>query len=312
MSKILLVDDSPFICSIITKVLGQEKFQVIAVQSAEYVFEAVHREKPDLILLDIILPHISGYEICGLLKKSSSTSEIPVIFVTSASDEKSVLKAFATGGVDYIQKPFSSVELLARVRAHIKNKEMTDLLRAANEELARTNQQLAEMLEEKRLWAIKDSLTWLYNRHYFTEMQPVWSKQAEAGMPVSILLMDVDDFKKVNDQYGHIVGDYVLCTIAKMMIQCFGERSTTVRWGGEEFVALLPSVEIQQAAEVAQRLRKAVEEYPFLCGGVSLRCTITMGAVQIDPTMSMEKNLARADEAMYAGKLGGKNCVVIA
>lgn len=310
MSKILLIDDSPFICNIIETILKGEGYAVSIAHTGVDAVEVVRTEEPDLILLDIILPRMSGYEICRILKESQLAKEIPVVFITSASDENSVVNAFSAGGVDYISKPFKPVELLARVLVHVKNKEMRDLLKAANEELARTNQALAETLAEKHLWAMKDSLTTLYNRYYFTEKQPVWEKQAASGEKLSIILADVDNFKSINDQHGHFVGDYVLRTIANLMLEYCGKNSTVVRWGGEEFVALFQSDAVMAISQ-AEELRQMVAKHPFRCDGLVLSCTITIGVTQIDPRLSMEKNLSIADEAMYEGKQTGKNRVVV-
>lgn len=310
MSKILLIDDSPFICNIIETILTGEGYVVAIAHTGVDAIEVVRAETPDLILLDIILPRVSGYEICKILKENRLTKEIPIVFITSASDDKSVVNAFSAGGVDYISKPFKPVELLARVLVHVKNKEMRDLLKAANDELARTNQALAETLAEKHLWAIKDSLTSLYNRYYFMEKQPIWEKQAASGEKLSVILADVDNFKRINDQHGHFVGDYVLRTIAHLMLECCGTGSTVVRWGGEEFVALFQSDAVMAISQ-AEKLRQMVAKHRFRCDELLLSCTITIGVRQIDPRLSLEKNLAIADEAMYEGKQAGKNRVVV-
>lgn len=310
MEKILVIDDSAFICGIIEATLGSEGFEVVAVHAGEQALGVTVSEKPDLILLDVILPGMDGYGTCRLLKANPLTAEIPVLFITSSSDDESLVKAFAAGGADYIPKPFSTVELLARVKAHVKNKLMTDLLKSANDELERTNQKLAEMLEEKRQWAMRDSMTGLYNRHFFKEQQPRWNDSAQAGVSFCIALLDVDDFKKVNDQYGHCLGDYILCTIADIICNCCEKEDVAIRWGGEEFLVVMPQRVKKSAAVIAEQIRKVVSQYPFSYEDVEITCTVTIGIAVIDPTLSVEKNIARADASLYKGKKSGKNCMI--
>ncbi|MEF9940676.1 MAG: diguanylate cyclase [Lachnospiraceae bacterium] len=317
IDKVLVIDDSIIICSTVEQILQQYQIETVMVHTGNEALECAVREMPELILLDIVLPDMNGFEVCKRLKEHDATSEIPIIFITSMSDEDSIAKSFTMGGADYVPKPFSDVELLARVHFHIQNKRTTNLLKKANDELELTNrkleltnQQLAEALEEKRQWAYKDQLTNLYNRHYFSEMLSQWSKQS-LMTNFSILMLDLDDFKKINDTYGHFAGDYILYTASEILLTCLKSEHIAVRWGGEEFLIVLPDSDQHTARALAESIRFSIESYPFCYDGIPLSCTTTIGVTQINPDISIEKNLINADMALYEGKNSNKNCIVV-
>lgn len=311
MKKVLVVDDSLLTCSIIENVLQSEGYTVTCVHTGKQAIDAVASNRPDLILLDVIIPDWDGYKVCRYLKKKPSTAEIPVIFITSMSDQINIGKGFEVGGADYVCKPFGAEELLARVNVHYKNKQMRDMLKKANAELEFFNRKLSEMLEERRLWAQKDQLTGVFNRHYVTEMLPQWEIQSNNGKVFSLILMDIDDFKVINDTYGHCAGDHLLCCISKLLSEYQKNAYTVIRWGGEEFLILLPNLDVTKAAKIADAMREKIANSSFVYDKIPLTCTVTMGVVQLDLTQSIEKNIIKADTALYEGKHSGKNCIVI-
>lgn len=310
MAKILVIDDDVFICKVVTSILKEDGLDVTTIHSGEEAANLMVCEKPDLILLDVVLPKMDGYATCKLLKEDPDTAEIPIIFITSATDLSSIVKGFSAGGIDYIPKPFSPVELSARVKAHLKNKLMTDLLRITNDELAAANEKLETMLEEKRRWAMVDSLTGLYNRHFFMENQSKWWESASLGVPLFIAVLDVDNFKKINDLYGHCAGDYVICTISDHIRLHCKTDDAAIRWGGDEFLMIFSGWEEKALIAEVEQLCRTLSDHRIFYENIEIDCTLTVGITKVDPSKSIEENISKADAALYDGKVLGKNYVV--
>jgi len=291
---ILIIDDSEVDIAALTDILSLEYELVIARCGTKGV-ELAKSIRPDLIILDVVMPDIDGYEAISLLKKAVSTRNIPVIFITSLSKTKDEKKGLRLGCADYITKPFSK-EL---VKLRIQNQ--TRILDYINkiEELSRI-----------------DQLTGLPNRRSFHErLRSEWKLAIREGTSVSILVMDVDHFKKCNDTYGHLMGDTVLQKVANSIASCL-KRPTdfAARWGGEEFIALLPKTELNEAQYVAEEIRKNIENLIITFkDGKTTNITISIGVATEKPIKKSSLNnfMQHADGALYEAKKSGRNNVTI-
>ncbi len=288
---ILVVDDSDIICSIIKGILETPTLHIDIAHSGEEGIILAKKLCPTLILLDIIMNGIDGYETCRILKDSDITKDIPVIFITGNNDSESVLKGFEVGAADYVSKPFIPEELKARVKVHMQN--------------IKIQRELQFLMQELKEMAVTDYLTKLYNRRYFMDQLQLFVTQY--NLNIFLILFDIDNFKKINDTYGHNAGDMVLVGISNILKLLLREEDILSRWGGEEFMICLPEVTEDIAIDHANKLRREVSKYNFSCENYNFRCTITGGIIQYDRSISPEKNFTNVDQALYLGKSSGKN-----
>lgn len=296
MDTVLVVDDSLIICNIIKSILETPNIQIEITQSGEDCIVLANKIHPTIILLDIIMNGLDGYETCKILKANESTRDIPIIFITGNDDSESVLKAFEMGAADYVPKPFIPEELKARVMVHMQN--------------IKNQRKLQFLMEELRVLATTDSLTKLYNRRYFMDKLNLYVNNSEE--PICLILFDVDNFKRINDTYGHNAGDIVLTTISNIFKLILQEEDIISRWGGEEFMICLPNITIDRAFLIAEKLRKEIENYTFKFDDEICHTSVTGGVLQYDRTLNTEKNITKTDRALYSGKVTGKNHCVIA
>ena len=297
--KILAVDDSLLICQQIEKVLKNEEYMVYKSHSAKETLELLEEVDPDLILLDVILPDMEGYELFEKIKEKDK-NHAPVIFITSKDSEQDVIRGFELGACDYIKKPFRPEELKSRVKAHLEDKRERDELKILNETL-KANMQILNRV------AYRDELTGLYNRRFVVEK--LAQDLMEPNRQDALVMIDVDDFKHVNDCYGHDAGDMVLVCISNIM-ESVCRRHKVVRWGGEEFLIILMAVTKQECFEVCEEIRKEIQAFPFLQGNTTFYCTVTLGISLYDKEQSFKMNMTHADMALYRGKKTGKNRTV--
>ena len=297
--KILAVDDSLLICQQIEKVLKNEEYTVYKSHSAKETLELLEEVDPDLILLDVILPDMEGYERFEKIKEKDK-NHAPVIFITSKDSEQDVIRGFELGACDYIKKPFRPEELKSRVKAHLEDKRERDELKILNETL-KANMQILNRV------AYRDELTGLYNRRFVVEK--LAQDLMEPNRQDALVMIDVDDFKHVNDCYGHDAGDMVLVCISNIM-ESVCRRHKVVRWGGEEFLIILMAVTKQECFEVCEEIRKEIQAFPFLQGNTTFYCTVTLGISLYDKEQSFKMNMTHADMALYRGKKTGKNRTV--
>lgn len=297
--KILAVDDSLLICQQIEKVLKNEEYTVYKSHSAKETLELLEEVDPDLILLDVILPDMEGYELFEKIKEKDK-NHAPVIFITSKDSEQDVIRGFELGACDYIKKPFRPEELKSRVKAHLEDKRERDELKILNETL-KANMQILNRV------AYRDELTGLYNRRFVVEK--LAQDLMEPNRQDALVMIDVDDFKHVNDCYGHDAGDMVLVCISNIM-ESVCRRHKVVRWGGEEILIILMAVTKQECFEVCEEIRKEIQAFPFLQGNTTFYCTVTLGISLYDKEQSFKMNMTHADMALYRGKKTGKNRTV--
>ncbi|MBT9777830.1 diguanylate cyclase [Clostridium sp. MCC353] len=299
---VLIVDDSIFICGQIKMILKDENLILAEAHSGEEAILELKRCRPDLILLDVVLPDTEGYELCQKIK-AQDQNQASIIFITSKDSDEDVVRGFSMGACDYIKKPFKKDELRSRVLAHLKMKKQKD-------ELDRMNRELQMNMEKLNYMAFRDGLTGLYNRRYVQDdLLDQMADESRNNVSDVIIMGDVDNFKRINDQYGHEAGDMVLVCISNIM-ESVCRRHKVVRWGGEEFLIVLFSVTEEEAYEISERVRLEIAGFPFVHNGVGFRCTITLGLNTYDKSVSMDENIARTDKALYYGKKHQKNCSV--
>ncbi len=292
---ILVVDDSEIICSIIKDILRTPSLHIEVVHSGEESIEIAKKITPTLILLDIIMNGIDGYETCRILKNTPETKDIPVIFITANNDSDSVLKGFEVGAQDYVSKPFIAEELKARVKVHMQN--------------IKIQRELKRLTEELQVLATTDYLTKLYNRRYFMEQLHIYVTKNQN--PLSLILFDVDNFKKINDNFGHNAGDQVLIAISNILKLLLREEDIISRWGGEELMICLPETTCDKALSIANKLRNEISKYPFQYDKQVFNCTVTGGVIPYNRNLTAEKNITFVDQALYSGKSASKNCCII-
>lgn len=300
MATILVIDDSKLIVHVANKMLSKSGHTVLLAEDGETGLELANSQKPDLILLDLILPGIDGYQVCQKIKSNDHTKDIPVIMLTSKAEHADKVKGLKLGASDYVTKPFDEGELIARVQTHLRIKELY-------ESLQEKNRLLLEM-------ANRDGLTGLYNHRYFQEtLSKDFPKAVRYKEDISYLMFDIDHFKKFNDTYGHQTGDVVLKTLGSLIVKLLRDSDLAARYGGEEFAVILYHTIKEDAFIIAERIRKTVEEYEFRSENLVLQVTISIGVASNDhPDVQDAKTLIEcADKALYKAKEEGRNRVVI-
>jgi len=309
MSKILIVDDSPVEIKIIRRLLGN-KYEILEATSGQVALEIINKTMPDLILLDIIMPEMDGLSICKVLKSQSVTQDIPVIFITSASASRDIVKGFEAGGQDYITKPFNSSELCARIKVHLDLKKSKERLLEYSKELELKNQELKVYLEKVENIARTDFLTGLVSRRHMT--QRIKAEVADLTVnhgTITLILADLDEFKKVNDKYGHDCGDLVLKDVSDLIQSIVRDEDVIARWGGEEFLLMLPGIDLEGGKIIAERIRQGIQAADFYYQEQVLSMTMTLGVAALDQNLGIDASIKKADEALYKGKNNSKNCV---
>ena len=308
--KILIVDDTLANIEILHKIL-QGDYEIFFAKSGADGVRIVRQEKPDLILLDIMMPDMDGYQVCAALKGDPLTVDIPIIFITAMGNVEDEAKGLEYGAIDYITKPISPPIVKARVKNHLELKRNRDLLAALAEELGAKNRKLEVLARE-------DGLTGLANRRHFNEVLDAEIKRAlRTHQFLSLIMCDVDFFKKYNDQYGHVAGDKCLQAIGKIMRISFRRAGDLpARYGGEEFAAILPDTAPDMGAQMAERLRQEMLSWalPHADTGLGGVVTLSIGVVggQANRARDAEWFISQADEALYRSKENGRNQVTVA
>ncbi|MFQ5698107.1 MAG: diguanylate cyclase [Myxococcota bacterium] len=291
-NRVLVIDDSDFIHKLVRMRLRREGLKVSSEYSGKKGIDRSVHDRPDLILLDIDLPDLDGFDVCQRLKEYPETRNIPVIFLTGTVTTEAKVRGLDLGAVDYVTKPFDEVELRARVRAALRTKRLQDIL-------------------EKQSFV--DGLTGLWNRSYMDRRLESELKVATRyERRLSLVMADIDHFKQLNDTHGHLFGDIVLQGVAGALREVARQSDVVCRFGGEEFVLLLTDTPLQGGIDVAERLRQAVESKGFEVCGQILSVTASFGVAttdRIEEPLSTEALLSAADQALYSSKQNGRNCV---
>jgi diguanylate cyclase (GGDEF)-like protein len=291
---ILITDDEKMNVDILGGILSP-MYNLLISRNGTRALEIAKANKPDLILLDVLMPDMTGFEVIAKLKESDITDKIPVIFITGLTSTDDEEKGFFLGAVDYITKPFNKAIVKARVNTHIK---IVDQMRTI-----------------ERIGLI-DPLTKISNRRGFeNRLNAEWGRSVREARPISILIMDIDKFKTYNDTYGHQQGDAALKSFAETMSETLKRPvDFCARWGGEEFVILLPGTSADGAAEVAERVRENVEASIIDTedGGMT-KITVSIGVNSLVPQAidTIKDFIEKADQALYKAKESGRNRYVI-
>lgn len=294
--KILVVDDSPLNTKIMESALIEDYDVLISHSGKEALSICNSNDPPDLILLDIIMPEIDGYEICRRLSRGTKTKDIPVIFLTSLTAARDIEFGLTLGAIDYITKPFSIPIIKAKIKNHLAVKYYQDTLKINTD---------------------VDQLTQIANRRRFDDTMTLEIKKAKrTGTILSVLLLDIDHFKFYNDTYGHLEGDACLRKVANALsVTLKRPKDLAARWGGEEFACLLPNTNTHGAQNVAESLRNAILNLniPHESSPVNDMVTISVGVVSSNPMdeNSFDSLLHRADEALYQAKETGRNRIAV-
>lgn len=305
--KILIIDDTPTNIQILNAIL-RNQYRIFFATSGQTGLEIARREQPDLILLDIMMPGMNGYEVGRQLKESELTSGIPVIFVTAMVSAEEEARGLEAGAIDYLTKPVSPPIVRMRIRNHLDLKRQRDMLQHLSQELAEKNRILESLARE-------DGLTGVANRRQFDETLDAEVRRAgRSGQPLSLILCDIDFFKAYNDTYGHLAGDDCLRALAAILMGCFRRiGDLTARYGGEEFAVILPDTPADQAAQLGENLRQEVQKaaLPHKSSRVAGCVTISVGVVTAwcPEHRTPEWFIESADRALYQSKEHGRNRV---
>jgi two-component system, cell cycle response regulator len=296
--ELLIVDDIPKNLQVLAGHLSDEPYELTMATSGEAALKAVKHNKPDLILLDVSMPGLNGYEVCKILKEDDKYSTIPILFLTAHNEVEDKLKGFEAGAVDYITKPFNQAELKARIKTHLE-------LHYLKEELIKKNSELTKA-------SITDPLTGISNRRGMIEQMGLELNRIERGSnPGGLLLSDIDNFKLINDNFGHDYGDYVLKEVTQIMRENIRSQDMLARWGWEEFLLFFVDSDIDGAYKAGDKIREAIESHNFTFNNITHKVTMTFGITLISEKGSLDFYVKQADLALYEGKDSGKNRVVI-
>jgi diguanylate cyclase (GGDEF)-like protein len=291
-SKVLIVDDCQTNIALLKGNLKRMGLKSIPATNGEDAIALARTEKPDLILLDVMMPDMNGFEVCKALKSDHHTDSIPVIFISAKDQPVDKIKGLKYGAIDYVSKPFDSGELRARIGVVLR---------------------IIELQKKILSLANTDELTGLINRRHFFEIFERELLQAKMkGQSLTIVMVDIDHFKYTNDTYGHLAGDEILKQMGKILLENTYPLDITARYGGEEFIILMPDTSPEQAAKAAEKLRQVIDDYQWNIQGNEITVTISAGlfAANSKDIRSLEDVIKKADKAMYAAKQRGRNRLI--
>ncbi|MEI7817917.1 MAG: diguanylate cyclase [Desulfuromonadales bacterium] len=299
-SSVLIIDDSVTVREQIIRTL--ESFNLFTryyeAEDGLEGFKKLLSSPVDIILCDLEMPRIDGFKFLSMLKARPDLQDVPVIILTGMNDRERKIKGLERGASDYITKPFDHEELVARVKVHLKIKKLQD-------ELKRSNELLLELSNT-------DHLTGLFNRRYMMEaLDKEVQRSIRKGGNLSLIMLDIDHFKLVNDGYGHLQGDVVLHKVALQLQKELRSYDCAARYGGEEFVAILPDSSLKEAVFVADRIRLAVQSTRFNGQLAKLSLTVSLGVSWFSNELAgtVDGFIKQADDALYRAKANGRNRV---
>ena len=305
--RILVIDDDPQTAELARSWYKGQPFEVTDADNGERGLALARSERPDLILLDLRMPGVDGFTVARELKDDPDTRTVPVIVLTACRDVDAKVDAFNAGADDYVTKPFEFEEVDARIRAMLRRRGALVGLESTIRQLSDTNQQLEQLL-------MLDEKTGLYNfREFRRRLREEWARALRYEDPLSIVFLDIDDFKAVNDELGHQVGDRVLVEFATLVAGGARANDVAARYGGEEFSIILPHTDGEMAVRVAERIRRAVREFVFVEHERPIRITVSAGVATYPSSKgvrSVDDLVRTADVALYRAKDQGKDCVV--
>jgi diguanylate cyclase (GGDEF)-like protein len=289
MKRLLLVDDDLESLAVARARLADDDIEISCAAGGRAGLEAAKSLAPDLILLDLDMPDMTGFDVCRILKADPKLCTIPVLFLSGSGTSDNKVRGLDLGAVDYITKPFDDFELKARVRAAMRTKQLQDLL-----------------VEHAQI----DPLTGLPNRRALMDrLRKEWGRMERHGGELSFIMADVDYFKRVNDTYGHTIGDKVLQEVARTIARQCRQSDLPGRYGGEEFAVVAPHETASGAMRLAERCRREIENLNLPAKGELVRPTASFGVADAVGVSAAELLVDRADQALYRAKSAGRNRV---
>lgn len=314
-NKVLAVDDSKLTCQIIKDTLeGEKDIELTVAFNGLEGLKKLKEDRYDLIITGIVMPVIDGFEMIKEIKSHKEWSDIPVIILTSKREEEKTVEGLSLGAHDYLTKSFDKKELLARIKTQLE-------IRNLQVKLLKTNQELRDANLELHSLAVTDGLTRLFNHRFFHErLEEELSRAERYRYTVSLIMIDIDNFKGYNDSYGHLEGDKVLKMVANVFNELKRQSDVCARYGGEEFGLILPETDLEGAKMMAERIRERVEKLKLKVEDTRAKLTISAGVASIDfkkiGKIDTERNykdslIMSADKALYQSKANGKNNVSI-
>lgn len=317
MNDVLVVDDTPENLTLLRKILAEhDDYRVRTALSGETALKTVQAGVPDLILLDIMMPGMNGFELCEILKTDAKTQDVPIIFISALNETEDKVKGFQAGGVDYISKPFNAAEVVARVETHLTLRKINLQLLREIEERKLIEEALGKANRELEILASLDGLTQVANRRQFDQyLQKEWKRLKRERVPIAIILCDIDFFKRYNDTYGHVAGDKCLKEVAQGIRRAVKRPADLVaRYGGEEFAVILTNTYVNGAMKVAEEIKEKIRELqiPHIQSGVAAHISLSMGVSSIIPTDTQEPEafVNTVDKFLYQAKENGRDRIV--
>ena len=305
-ARVLIVDDHEDNVELLRARLESWGYQTISAKDGQEALSTIESQLPDLVLLDIMMPKIDGIEVARRVKQNPNLPFIPIIMQTALDSTENKVEGLEAGADDYITKPIDFPELKARLQSMLRIKRLQEELEERERELLEANERLRHMSQT-------DALTGLDNRRQIeTRIEEMFEHAKRLNEPFSVVMVDLDRFKSVNDTYGHQAGDAVLRQLARILKQEVREIDHAGRYGGEEFILLLTGTVLDAAVTFAERVRKAIEAHTFTFDGTSIQRTASFGvAMWPHPKIANCDELVRAaDESLYVAKETGRNRVI--
>ncbi|MEG4275538.1 MULTISPECIES: diguanylate cyclase [unclassified Microcoleus] len=301
--NILIVDDTPDNLRLLAKILESQGYIVRKALNGRMALQGVHRDPPSLILLDINMPEMNGYEVCQKLKASEASAQIPVIFISALERLENKVRAFELGGVDYITKPFQEQEVLMRVKNQLLIQQQRQQLLEQNQRLEHEIQERLRAEAEVRQLSVTDELTGLYNRRGFfllAEQQLKIARRTQTSY--FILFADLDGLKKINDTLGHEMGDRVIVDAAQILKQTFREADIVARLGGDEFALFIPNFSGDSSTNFHARLQDNIDRFNQQSERAYISISLGVQFGDLNNEVLLEQLLAKADKLMYEHK----------
>jgi two-component system cell cycle response regulator len=299
-AKILVVDDDASLKQAAVDTLEGLGYSIETAADGVEAIEKVRADPPDLMILDVMMPKMNGLEVCRIVKSFAAESFIPIILVTVKSDIDSKVTGLKVGADDYLTKPYNPLELRARVLSMLRIKAIQDKIDGKRRELEGLS--------------VTDDLTGLHNHRALQQrLRDEFLRAQRYNDPLSLLMIDIDNFKLVNDEHGHLFGDHVLRELAKVLTDAVRETDFLARFGGEEFLVLLPQTHFSGSLPVAERIWRNVAQQEFSDGKLATRITVSVG-VSFFPNKnvaSVDELVANSDQALYQAKHEGRNRICI-
>jgi diguanylate cyclase (GGDEF)-like protein len=295
-SAILVAEDSKVVRAVLRRNLEDHGYAVLEADDGDSALRACRSTPPDAVLLDIEMPGLDGHQVLATMKADPELADIPVVFLTGRTNTADIVEGLRLGAHDYLKKPFETSELLARVSAAVRVKTLLDELKAGNAELDRVSRH--------------DALTGLANRREIDErLEGAMALVRRNEQQLTVLILDIDHFKRVNDTFGHAAGDVVLREFSNRLQGVLRTEDVAGRWGGEEFLIILPFTDLDGGATLGERMREVIASKPFALDSADLAVTVSIGCAAADG-YDCAAVVRNADASLYRAKKLGRNQVV--